>query len=90
MTGIAQCLREIAMRNYPLEERKLVYRVLHSHIREHPELMDCSLMDDLQRDLQGEAQAEGVDVTDHQAWAKWLGVDAAACDVAVGRREIIS
>ena len=74
------------MSDYPLSERKLVYRVLHQHLTEHPELMDCSLLDDLQSRLQTEARAEGVDVTDHGAWDRWLGNPVVPCDIRMSRR----
>ena len=74
------------MTQYPLAERKLVYRVLHQHLAEHPELMDCSVLDDLQADLQKVAGAEGIDVTDHQAWDRWLGNKEVPCDVRMARR----
>ena len=61
------------MQPYPLDERKLIYRILHQHLREHPELMDSQFLHDLQRDLQRAAQSQGVDVADHGAWDEWLG-----------------
>lgn len=64
---------------YPQAERKLVYRLLHGELSRHPELMDAQLLDDLQRSLQREAQAEGVDATDHGAWDEWLGGDGKGC-----------
>jgi hypothetical protein len=74
------------MTAYPLAERKLVYRVLHKHLTEFPELMDCSILDDLQAGLQKAAQAEGVDVGDHGAWDAWLGNEPASCGVRVANR----
>jgi hypothetical protein len=59
--------------DYSRNDRKAVYRVLHRHLTEHPELMDNRLLEDLQRSLQKEAAAEGIDVTDHVAWNRWLG-----------------
>lgn len=59
---------------HQLDELKLVYRVLHSGIARHPELMDSDFLIDLQGFLQRQAQADGVDVTDHGAWEDWLGV----------------
>jgi hypothetical protein len=77
------------MTNYPLSERKLVFRVLHEHLTEHPELMDARFLDDLQRDLQAAAAAEGVDVTDHRAWDTWLGNKAVGCEVRLENRRTI-
>jgi hypothetical protein len=77
------------MNHYPLAERKLVYCVLHQHLTEHPELMDCTLLDDLQTGLQKIAQSEGVDVTDHGAWDEWLGNEPTNCAVRVANRKLI-
>jgi hypothetical protein len=77
------------LNDYPLSERKLVYRVLHRHLAEHPELMDARLLDDLQQSLQSEARAAGVDVTDHQAWDRWLGNESVGCDVRNAHRQAI-
>lgn len=77
------------MTDYPLAERKLIYRVLHRHLGEHPELMDSRFLDDLQRDLQTAAQAEGVDIADHGQWDAWLGNAAVGCDVRVAARRLI-
>ena len=77
------------MSEYPLAERKLVYRVLHRHLTEHPELMDSTFLDDLQRDLQVAARAEGVEIADHGAWDVWLGNKPVACDVRMANRRLI-
>ena len=75
------------MDHYPLAEQKLVYRVLHARLTDYPELIDSEFLHDLQRCLQRQAQAEGVDVADHGAWDAWLGNAAVGCDVrAAGRR----
>ena len=74
---------------YSLAEQKLLYRVLHAGLMEHPELMDSEFLHDLQRLLQQQAQAEGVDVADHGAWDAWLGNAPVACDVRVGKRRSI-
>lgn len=77
------------MTDYPLAEQKLVYRVLHAHLAEHPELMDARFLEDLQVDLQKAARAEGVDATDHAAWDAWLGNQPVGCDVRVANRRVI-
>lgn len=77
------------MTNYPLSEQKLIYRVLHQHLTAHPELMDCTFLDDLQSNLQKAAQADGVDVADHGAWDTWLGNEVVGCDVRVAKRQVI-
>jgi hypothetical protein len=77
------------MGDYPLAEQKLVYRVLHQHLIEHSELMDTAFLLDLQRGLQRQAQAEGVDVSDHGAWDEWLGNTPVPCDVRMQHRRVI-
>jgi hypothetical protein len=74
---------------YPLPECKLIYRVLHRHLAEHPELMDTQFLDDLQRQLQAKATAEGVDVADHGAWDEWLGNVPRECSTRVAYRRTI-
>ena len=75
--------------DYPLAERKLVYRVLHRHLAEHPELMDGDFLSDLQTALQQAAQSEGIDVGDHGAWDAWLGNEVTACDVRMKGRKVL-
>jgi hypothetical protein len=75
------------MTDYPLPEQKLIYRVLHQHLFDHPALMDSAFLLDLQRSLQQRAQADGVDVSDHGAWDEWLGNSPGSCEQRVrGRR----
>ena len=74
------------MENYPLEELKLIYRVLHRHLAQHTELLDARFFEDLQRLLQKKAQADGVDVTDHGAWDAWLGNEVVSCAVRLQSR----
>jgi hypothetical protein len=52
--------------------------------------MDCEVFAELQRRLQAQARAEGVDVTDHAAWDAWLGnTGAATCEERLsGRRTL--
>ncbi len=56
-----------------IADAKLVYRVLHASLQQHLELLDCDLFAQLQARLQEAARADGVDVSDHQAWNDWLG-----------------
>jgi len=73
-----------------LEDMKLVYRVLHRHLADNLDLMDCPFFDDLQTALQQRAQAEGVDVGHHGAWDLWLGNEAATpCEERVKRRRTL-
>ena len=60
------------MEDYPLDELKGIYRVLHAQLPQHPDLMDSELLHDLQRLLQQKARADGVDVSLHASWATWL------------------
>lgn len=72
------------------EELKLIYRVLHQHLGEHPELMDTDFLIELQNHLQRKARADGVDISDHGAWDRWIGNDdAPTCDVRNARRRTI-
>lgn len=72
------------------EELKLIYRVLHQHLGEHPELMDTDFLIELQNHLQRKARADGVDISDHGAWDRWIGNDdATGCDVRNARRRMI-
>lgn len=57
---------------YPLDELKLIYSLLHRALQEKPELMDSGLLHDLQTYLQAAAKQAGVDVTVHAQWASWL------------------
>jgi hypothetical protein len=77
------------MKHYPLAEQKLVYRVLHRHLTETPELMDSQFLQDLQTQLQKQALAEGVDVADHGAWDAWLGNEVVSCESRVKNRRVI-
>jgi hypothetical protein len=76
--------------NYPLEELKLIYRVLHRHLAQHTELLDARFFDDLQRHLQRKAQQEGVDVADHGAWDAWLGNAPVNCAVRMEKRSFLN
>jgi hypothetical protein len=76
--------------SYPLDELKLIYRVLHRHVAQHLELLDARFFDDLQRHLQRQAQAAGVDVADHGAWDAWLGNEAVSCAVRVEKRSSLN
>lgn len=72
------------------EELKLIYRVLHQHLAEHPELMDTDFLIELQNYLQRQAKAAGVDISDHGAWDRWIGNEnATPCDVRLKRRRRI-
>ncbi|MCZ2342213.1 MAG: hypothetical protein LC104_10520 [Bacteroidales bacterium] len=73
----------------PPSEQKIIYRALHHQLSRLPELMDTQFLYELQSTLQKQAQAEGVDVSDHGAWDAWLGNDVAACSVRNAKRAVI-
>ncbi len=58
--------------HFDLTELKQVYRVLHLHLMEHPELMDGDFLQSLQTYLQDIAAQQGVDVGHHAQWNRWL------------------
>lgn len=72
------------------EELKLVYRILHQHLGDHPELMDTDFLMELQNYLQRQARAEGIDIADHSKWDAWIGNKGATpCDERVAKRRPI-
>ena len=77
------------MDKYPQDDLKLIYRVLHRHLGQHPELLDSAFFEDLQRRLHKQAGAEGVDVIDHGAWDEWLGNMPVSCEKRVSKRAVI-
>lgn len=60
------------LEEYPVDELKRIYQVLHAALSGEPELMDSQLLEDLQRVLQARATRDGVDVSTHSQWASWL------------------
>lgn len=60
------------LKEYPVNELKLIYQTLHASLPHEPELMDSLLLEDLQRFLQERASQDGVDVSTHSQWAGWL------------------
>ena len=77
------------MEQYGLADLKLIYRVLHRHLTQHTELLDSDFFTDLQRHLQQQATADGVDVSDHGAWDAWLGNTAVSCSTRMERRKAL-
>lgn len=57
---------------YPQDELKLIYLLLHAQLQGSPMLMDSDFLQDLQTHLQGMAKTAGVDVSHHAQWATWL------------------
>ncbi|MGL4422921.1 MAG: hypothetical protein ACRCZF_19795 [Gemmataceae bacterium] len=78
------------MNDYPLDERKLVYRLLHSQLVTQPALMEGNFLLDLQQQLQQEALLEGVDISDHGAWDGWLGQETIPCELRVRKRFVLT
>ena len=75
----------------PVSEWKLVYRTLHAHLADHLELMDATLLTELQQQLQAAAREDGVDVTDHSAWDAWRGNEGApTCEERMDRRRSLN
>jgi hypothetical protein len=57
---------------YDLQELKLIYRLLHAQLPQHPQLIDSQLLQELQTYLQQRAHQDGVDISHHAQWARWL------------------
>ena len=60
------------MNEWAVAELKLIYRVLHSQLLQHHELVDSTFFHQLQTHLQSQARADGVDLADHAQWDAWL------------------
>jgi hypothetical protein len=65
-----------ALAQYKLQELKLIYRLLHAQLPQQPQLLDSELMQELQTYLQQQAANDGVDVSHHAQWARWLETDS--------------
>jgi hypothetical protein len=68
---------------------KLVYRLLHAQLMDHPELVDSELFHALQTRLQVLARQAGVDLANHAEWDRWLGAPEVPCDERIRRRRIL-
>jgi hypothetical protein len=64
--------------DFAVGDLKLVYRVLHEHLLDHPDLMDSTFFQSLQTLLHRQARGEGVDLSDHAEWDRWLDARHAA------------
>jgi len=64
-----------ALVQYPLQELKLIYRLLHAQLPQQPQLLDSELLQELQTYLQQQAKQDGVDISHHAQWARWLEAD---------------
>lgn len=72
--------------DYPLDELKLAYRILHGQLLSHAELMDAQLLQDLQDYLQSRAKKEGIVIADHAQWDTWLGNAPVSCESRMAQR----
>jgi hypothetical protein len=61
-----------SLAEYPVEELKLIYHLLHTQIPQHTQLIGSDLLQDLQDYLLQQAKNEGVDVAVHKQWNSWL------------------
>lgn len=77
---------ETVIAAHDLEELKLVYRVLHANLSQHPKLMDTHFLIELQNFLQARAKEDGVDVGHHGAWDTWLGNARVSCELRIKSR----
>ena len=70
-----------------VSEWKIIFRVLHANLAKELELMDAEVFAEMQRQLHRAAKDDGVDVTDHEAWDAWLGLDdGLSCEQRLGGR----
>jgi len=60
------------LKNYPIEELKLIYQLLYLHLTGHQSLLESQLLEDLQHYLLIQARQDGVDISNHSAWSQWL------------------
>ena len=78
-----------ALETYPVDELKLVYRLLHAQLTTHLELLEGDFLHDLQGYLQQQARAAGVDLSDHGQWDAWLGNSYVSCEERMKGRETL-
>lgn len=57
---------------HSLGDLKLVYRILHRNLTQHPDIMESDFLIDLQDFLHRQARADGVDTSIHGDWDNWL------------------
>ncbi len=61
-----------SLTEYPVEELKLIYHLLHTQMPQHTQLIGSDLLQDLQDYLLQQARDDGVDVAVHKQWNSWL------------------
>jgi hypothetical protein len=59
---------------YPIDELKLIYHVLHTNMPQQPQLMGSYLLQDIQAQLLQQAKEQGVELNSPQQWSDWLQV----------------
>jgi hypothetical protein len=74
---------------FDTQDLKLVYRTLHARLLEQPELMDSGFMNELQLWLQTLAKIDGVDLSDHAQWDRWLGNTPTSCGSRMEKRRTV-
>lgn len=60
------------LNEYPIDELKLIYHVLHTNMSQQPQLMGSYLLQDIQAQLLQQAKAQGVELSSPQQWSDWL------------------
>lgn len=61
-----------ALDNFEMTDLKRIYRALHAALSRDVELLDSEFLSTLQTHLQQAATADGVDVSNHGEWDRWL------------------
>jgi hypothetical protein len=74
---------------YTADDMKLIYRVLHANLLENLQLMDSDFFSELQAWLQALAKLEGVDVSDHGQWDRWLNQAHVPCAERLAQRRVL-
>ncbi len=60
------------LKQFPLEELKLIYQVLHRNLKHEPELWDAMMLEQLQMELMQQASHQGYDTSIHLEWERFL------------------
>ncbi len=65
-------MNSVSIKTYQVSDLKRIYRVLHQHLLQNTDLMESEVFEDLQAYLQGVATLSGIDISDHEAWDRWI------------------
>ena len=60
------------LKNYPIDELKYIYQLLACNWLQQQNLLESQLLEDLQQHLLTQARQEGIDISNHLAWHRWL------------------